>query len=83
MIDVTLYTKEGCHLCEEVADMLGGLKERYPHHLVTVNITEEDAVYHRYRYAIPVVQIGGVELRAPITGDELEEALRAAGHQND
>ncbi len=81
MIDVTLYTKDGCHLCEEVAGKLNDLKERYPHRLTMVDITEEDALFRRYRYAIPVVQIGDAELRAPINEGELAEALRMAGQR--
>lgn len=82
MIDVTLYTKDGCHLCEEVADKLDVLQKRYPHHLVTVDITEDDALFRQYRYAIPVVHVRGVELRAPITTEELEEALRTANRRD-
>lgn len=81
MLEITLYTKEGCHLCEEVVAILDGLQDRYPHRLRAVDITEDDALYEQYRYAIPVVQIGKAELRAPITGEALEEALRAAGGQ--
>lgn len=82
MIDVTLYTKDGCHLCEQVAGKLSELKERYPHRLTTIDITEEDAVFQEYRYAIPVVHIGGMELRAPIAEEELVEALRAVGQRD-
>lgn len=83
MIDVTLFTREGCHLCEEVADHLDELQERFPHCLGRIDITEDDALYQRYRYVIPVVQIGDVELRAPITEAELEDALRSAGQTPD
>ena len=79
MIDVTLYTREGCHLCDEVAANLHGLRERFPHRLIEIDITEDSALYRRYRYVIPAVQIGDVELRAPITEEELEDALRSAG----
>lgn len=75
MIDVTLYTKDGCHLCEEVAARLDDLKKRYPHRVNAVDITKDDALFQRYRYAVPVVQIGDVELRAPITEEELVKAL--------
>ena len=79
MLEITLYTKEGCHLCEEVVAILDGLQDRYAHRLTAVDITEDDVLYEQYRYAIPVVQIGEAELRAPITEEELEEALRASG----
>ncbi|MDX1687907.1 MAG: glutaredoxin family protein [Candidatus Promineifilaceae bacterium] len=79
MIEVTLYTKDGCHLCEEVAAKLTDLQERYPHHLTEVDITEDDDLFRRYRYAIPVVHVGDVELRAPVTEEELAGALHTAG----
>lgn len=82
MLEVTLYTKEGCHLCEDVVAILDGLQDRYPHRLTAVDITADDNLYHQYRYAIPVVHIGDVELRAPITEEALREALRAAGRQS-
>ncbi len=78
MINVTLYTKDGCHLCDEVAGKLADLQERYPHRLTEVDITEDDDLFRRYRYAIPVVHVGDVELRAPITEEELVGALHTA-----
>lgn len=78
MLIVTLFTKVGCGLCDEVKAHLQQLHTSYPHELQEVNITEDDALYSQYRYTIPVVQIGEQELVAPITAVQLQNALQAA-----
>ena len=75
MPTVTLYTKPGCHLCEEVKDALINLQARYPHKLVEVDIREHQELFARYHLTIPVVQVGEVELEAPITAVQLAEIL--------
>lgn len=76
MITVTLFTKSGCGLCDEVKHSLELLQSRYPHQLQEVDITQEEALFQKYRYTIPVVQIGQVELAAPITAVQLQTALQ-------
>jgi glutaredoxin len=78
MLTVTLYTKAGCGLCEEVKDELAELAADYPHHLREVDITEDTDLFARYRYTIPVVKAGIQMLKAPITKSQLEAALQTA-----
>ena len=78
MISVTLYTKTGCGLCDEVKHSLTLLQNRFPHHLQAVDITRNETLFQKYRYTIPVVQIGEVELAAPITAVQLQNALKSA-----
>jgi hypothetical protein len=78
MIEVTLYTKAGCHLCEDVQEMLEGLTAVYPHHLTAIDITSDRELFARYHLTIPVVHIGAAELQAPITRAQLEDALASA-----
>jgi len=75
MIKVTLYTKEGCHLCEVVKEELMGLNGRFPHTLHEVDITSNPALWQQYRYRIPVLHIGDIELAAPISRQQLEATL--------
>ncbi|MCA9935910.1 MAG: glutaredoxin family protein [Anaerolineales bacterium] len=72
---VTLFTKAGCHLCEDVEAALAALQTQYPHKLVTVDITTDEALFARYRFTIPVVRVGDVELSAPITAVQLAQLL--------
>ncbi len=75
---VTLYTRPGCHLCEEAQALLQRLAARYPHRLELVNIDEDAALRARYHLTIPVIRIGDAELEAPIERRALEAALHAA-----
>jgi glutaredoxin len=78
MLTVTLYTKAGCGLCDEVKAELAQLAAEYPHHLLEVDITQDAELFARYRYAIPVVAVGTATLKAPITAVALTHALRTA-----
>ena len=78
MKKVILYTKADCSLCVEAKEMLEQLSGRYPHRLVEIDITRDEALFARYRYRIPVVVINGRELAAPIDPNALNEALAAS-----
>lgn len=76
MLTVTLYTKDGCGLCDEVKAELGGLAAEFPHQLQEVDITKDSALFARYRFTIPVIKIGEETLKAPITTDQLVSAFQ-------
>jgi thiol-disulfide isomerase/thioredoxin len=59
-IVVTLFTKEGCTLCDKVQDILQSLRSKYPHKLIAVDITDpihKEQWYERYKYDIPVLHV--------------------------
>jgi len=61
---VVLYTRPGCHLCEEVEAWLLEVSVTWQ----PVDITADAALFERYQHRIPVVEWGGrVVLSAPIT----------------
>ena len=69
---ITLYTRPGCHLCEDAADLLERLAARIDLAIVEVNILEDANLYERYKHSIPVVAISsGPTLAAPIREEEL------------
>jgi hypothetical protein len=78
MLTVTLYTKDDCGLCDEVKAELADLTAEFPHKLQEVDITSDTGLFARYRFFIPVVQIGQVTLKAPITKSALHTALQSA-----
>jgi hypothetical protein len=81
MITVTLFTKPGCGLCDEVKAELDALQPLFPHQLSQVDISQESALFDKYRYIIPVVQVGKVELMAPITAVQLQQTLAEISQQ--
>ena len=57
---VTLYTRPGCHLCDEARDAIARLRsELPPFALQEVDIDTDDALHARYLERIPVVEVDG------------------------
>ena len=79
LIEVVLYTKVPCPLCDEAKRELATLAAEHPYRLIEIDITSDPALFALYRYTIPVLHIGGQEVAAPITRDRLRAALAAAG----
>jgi uncharacterized membrane protein len=78
MLNVTLYTRKDCKLCDDVKADLVELQSRYPHRLVEVDIESDHALLAKYMHAIPVVEVGPYRLEAPIARQKLQMTLGAA-----
>jgi glutaredoxin len=74
---VTLYTKRGCHLCEEALDALREVRRELPFELAVRDIDGEEALHRAYFERIPVVALDGAELFEYFVDPEiLRERLR-------
>ena len=75
---MTLYERDGCHLCDEARvlldEMLGiGAYQR-------VDIETDDALVLRYGFRVPVIGVDGVDrLEAPIAAPDLRVLLSQLG----
>jgi uncharacterized membrane protein len=78
MLNVTLYTRKNCKLCDEVKSELIELQSQYPHLLVEVDIESDAALVENFGLEIPVVEVGPYNLKAPITRQKLKMTLGAA-----
>ncbi len=78
MISVTLYSRDGCKLCEEAEADLKALQEVIPHRLTVIDIDSEQSFRDLYDLEIPVVEAGPFKLKAPFTRQELQMTLGAA-----
>jgi glutaredoxin len=56
--DVTLYSRPGCHLCEEAKAAIAPLLPEFGAVLYEVNIDEDAVLKERYGWDIPVIFIG-------------------------
>jgi hypothetical protein len=56
--DVTLYSRPGCHLCEEAKAAIAPLLREFGAILREVNIDEDAILKERYGWDIPVIFIG-------------------------
>jgi glutaredoxin len=76
-VRVILYTRPGCHLCEEAkAEMLAaGCVDEYV--MEEINIETDDALREQYGREIPVVVINGVKaFKYRLTASEFKRKLR-------
>jgi glutaredoxin len=79
---LTLLSKPGCHLCEDLRALLDDLQPDYGYTIEEVDITTDEDLFMQYRYEIPVLLLEGMELsRGPIDQQHLTAKLRrsAAG----
>jgi len=76
MLTVTLYTRDGCKLCQKAEEDLESLKEVYPHRLVLIDIEKENL--QEFVAQIPVLEIGPYQLKTPIDIKSIKVTLGAA-----
>ena len=56
--EVTLYTRPGCHLCEQAKTAVAPLLREFDAVLREVNIENDAVLEERYGWDIPVIFIG-------------------------
>jgi glutaredoxin len=56
--DVTIYSRPGCHLCEEAKAQIAPLLKEFDARLTEINIDEDPSLRARYDYDVPVIFIG-------------------------
>ena len=79
-VDVTLYTRAGCHLCEEAAAELTRLAELLPLDIETIDIDADEATRERYNDSVPEIHVGGVAVSAaPLDWMAIRGAIDAVG----
>ena len=78
-MNLTLYSKPDCPLCDELKADLDVLQNQYEFTLVERNIEDDSVLFERYRYLIPVLDIeGGPLLYPPHTWQSTSQALSDA-----
>ena len=59
MRSVVLYSRPGCHLCDDARVVLDRVRADLPFELVERDISLDDALHRRYLERIPVVAVDG------------------------
>jgi glutaredoxin len=80
--DVVMYTRRGCHLCEEAWQQLCRARQRHGFRLREVDVDGDPALVERYGLEVPVVTVDGrVRFRGRVNAVLLERLLGAATHK--
>ena len=74
---VVIYTRPGCHLCEEAKQEMLAANCADQYVLEEVNIESDPALVERYGLEIPVITINGVKaFKYRLTAAEFKSKLR-------
>ncbi len=77
-VKAVLYTRPGCHLCEEMKQVMSssGCAELYA--LEELDIESDPELFARYQFEIPILFINGVEaFRHRVRADEFRAYVTA------
>ena len=76
-VTVRIYIKPRCSLCEEARGLLEQLRTRVPFVLEVVDVRDHADTWERYRHAVPVITVDGLEVaRLRVDPVALESRLR-------
>ncbi|HYI17315.1 MAG TPA: glutaredoxin family protein [Solirubrobacteraceae bacterium] len=59
---ITLYTRPGCHLCDDARAALERVQRQHPFTLTEIDIESDDALHRALLERIPVVELDGEHL---------------------
>ncbi len=77
-LPIKFYTKPKCSLCDEVRIFLTRLKKIYPLSVEEINILDDQDLYERYKYEIPVLTFSDrFQFGGRIDKDQLAEAIKS------
>jgi uncharacterized membrane protein len=77
-LEVTLYTRQDCELCEQAELDLKSIQSEIPHKLILVDIEQDPALEEEYGSRVPVVSTGPFTLEPPFDRRKLQMTLGAA-----
>ena len=79
VVKLTVYSKPGCHLCDEAIEVLRGLQHELGFELAELDITTDEQLHRAYFDRIPVVRTEDGEELCEYFVEEglLRERLRA------
>ncbi len=60
-VRIEIYSRPGCHLCDEAKEVIERVRRRYPFSLRTIDIERDPALEREYGEQIPVVFINGTQ----------------------
>ena len=75
---VTLYTRRGCHLCDDAKDAIDSVRRLCPFDYEEFDIDSDPSLQRLYNEEVPVIAINGVKaFKYRVTPEELSRKLAA------
>ena len=78
-VPVVLYTRSGCHLCDEMKSEVARSTPSVPFELAEVDVDTDPALAERFALTLPVLEIAGrVAFEGRVRAEDFERALAHA-----
>ncbi|HEY9077109.1 MAG TPA: DUF2085 domain-containing protein [Anaerolineaceae bacterium] len=78
MINITVYYKDDCPVCDQVRRDLQSIQVEIPHTVSWININNDPQLTELYDNKVPILFAGPYQQAAPITQQEIKVMLLAA-----
>jgi thiol-disulfide isomerase/thioredoxin len=59
MVNIMIYSKKDCHLCDIAMETLLKIRKEFPFSLTEIDIEKDKKIFEKYKYLIPVIEIDG------------------------
>jgi glutaredoxin len=80
--DIVMYTRQGCHLCEQAWEQLEQARRRHGFALRQVDIDQDAQLVREYGECVPVVVVNGrVRFRGAVNGVLLRRLLETEANE--
>ena len=74
---VIVYSRPGCHLCDEAKTVILNSGCTHKFTLEEINIESDDELLRKYKYDIPIVTIDGVEaFRHRVNPEQFRKSIK-------
>ena len=74
---IVIYTKPNCSLCDEALEEIEAVRQLIPFRIEQVGILDDLTLYEKYKHAIPVLCLNGLEIfRHRVNREELMKKLQ-------
>ena len=60
MITITIYSRLGCHLCDDAENVLESLREELNFEIEVIDIDKDSELIKLYSDQVPVIHIDGI-----------------------
>jgi glutaredoxin len=76
-IQIEMYSRPGCHLCDEAKDVIERVGRRIPVALRVINVEDDPKLETAYGTEIPVIFVNGLKaFKYRVNEAELEKKVR-------
>ena len=77
MLNITIYSKKECHLCDIAKEELEDIRREFDFSLKEINIEKDTVAFEKFKHLIPVVEVDGkIISTGKVNGKKIKDILK-------